>query len=329
MNKKINSIPIEDILFWDLEVVREHENLEVGSEAFKLFRQKTKNKDTDEYLSDEEVIEQYKRKASLSPIHNKIVCLSMGFVKDGEINVKSLTGTQSEIINQFSKVLAKGYIPCGYNIVKFDFPVLRAKAFQEGIVDYAPDNFNDAGKKEWSMTEVKYQTNIIDLMLQFQGSHYVPSSLAEVCYLLNVPTPKDDIDGSEVSNTYYTEGVDRITSYCEKDVVACVHILQRMRGEELIKVVVKRDGDSKKELNIVQKIVAENYLSDSIKKEILDKLKLSKATKKMRPQLEDILISAYVKSDFSTTDSTATDDKETAEAKELEIKTLLDEYFKK
>ena len=49
----------------------------------------------------------------------------------------------------------------------------------------------------------------------------------------------------------------------------------------------------------------------------------------MRPQLEDILISAYVKSDFSTTDSTATDDKETAEAKELEIKTLLDEYFKK
>ena len=41
MNKKINSIPIEDILFWDLEVVREHENLEVGSEAFKLFRQKT------------------------------------------------------------------------------------------------------------------------------------------------------------------------------------------------------------------------------------------------------------------------------------------------
>ena len=68
---------------------------------------------------------------------------------------------------------------------------------------------------------------------------------------------------------------------------------------------------------------------DSIKKEILDKLKSSKATKKMRPQLEDILISAYVKSDFSTTDSTATDDKETAEAKELEIKTLLYEYFKK
>ena len=58
------------------------------------------------------------------------------------------------------------------------------------------------------------------------------------------------------------------------------------------------------------------------KKEILDKLKSSKATKKMRPQLEDILISAYVKSDFSTTDSTATDDKETAEAKELEIKTF-------
>lgn len=329
MNNKINSIPIEDILFWDLEVVREHENLEVGSEAFKLFRHKTRNKDTDEYLSDDEVVEQYERKAGLSPIHNKIVCLSMGFVKDNVINVKSLTGTQAHIIKEFSKVLSKGYIPCGYNIVKFDFPVLRAKAFQEGIVNYAPDNFNDAGKKEWSMTEVKYQTNIIDLMLQFQGSHYVPSTLAEVCYLLNIPTPKDDIDGSEVSNVYYTEGVERIATYCEKDVVACVHVLQRMRGEELITTVVRKDGDTKKEQNIVQKIVKENYISSSIREEILDKLKKSKATKAMRPHLEDILISAYVKSDFSTTDSTATDDKETAEAKTIEIKTLLDEYFKK
>ena len=329
MNKKINSIPLENILFWDIEVVREFETLEVDSEAFKLFRLKHRNRDTDEFLSDDEVFSLYNRLAGLNPTHNRIVCLSMGFVKDNTINLKSLTGTQSEIITQFSKVLNKGYIPCGWNIVKFDFPMLRLKAFQEGIVDYAPDNFNDAGKKEWAMTEVKYQTNIIDLMLQYQGSHYVPSTLAEACYLLNVPTSKDDIDGSQVSDVYYTEGIDRISTYCEKDVIACIHILQRMRGEELITNIVQRDGDTKKEPNVLEKLNKENYLSDAIKKEILAKLKEAKVTKKMRPHLEDIFISTYVKSDFSTEDSTATDDDETKEHKENEIKTLLDEYFKK
>lgn len=329
MNNKINAIPIEDILFWDMEVVRESDELLPNSDAFHLFQHKHRNRETDELPTEQETIELYRRKAGLSSTHNKIVCLSMGFVKQGKIHVKSLTGSQFDIITEFSKVLSKGYIPCGWNIIKFDFPTLRIKAFQEGIIDYAPEQFNDAGKKEWAMSEIKYNVNMIDLMIQYQGTSYMSAALAEACYVLNVPTPKDDIDGSQVSDVFYAEGVERIATYCEKDVVACIHILQRMRGEDLTTEIVYKNGDDKKEIPVLTKLNRENYLSDSIKAEILKRLKSKKIAQKSRDKVEDILYSIYVKSSFSTEDSTATDDDETMQNKEREIKTLLDEYFKK
>jgi hypothetical protein len=50
-----------------------------------------------------------------------------------------------------------------------------------------------------------------------------------------VPTPKDDIDGSQVAGVYYREGdLERIARYCEKDTLAVAQILLRFKGEPLI-----------------------------------------------------------------------------------------------
>ena len=53
--------------------------------------------------------------------------------------------------------------------------------------------------------------------------------------ILGIPSPKDDIDGSQVRNVFYEEGdIDRIIIYCEKDVVAVAQILLRLRNETLL-----------------------------------------------------------------------------------------------
>jgi hypothetical protein len=53
--------------------------------------------------------------------------------------------------------------------------------------------------------------------------------------VLGIPSPKDDIDGSEVAKVYYSEkNIDRIITYCEKDVVAVAQIILRLRGEDLL-----------------------------------------------------------------------------------------------
>jgi hypothetical protein len=53
--------------------------------------------------------------------------------------------------------------------------------------------------------------------------------------ILGIPSPKGDIDGSQVAHVYYVEkDIDRIVTYCEKDVIAVAQIFLRMRREDLL-----------------------------------------------------------------------------------------------
>ena len=52
---------------------------------------------------------------------------------------------------------------------------------------------------------------------------------------MGIPSPKGDIDGSQVAHVYYIEkDIDRIVTYCEKDVIAVAQIFLRMRREDLL-----------------------------------------------------------------------------------------------
>jgi len=56
-----------------------------------------------------------------------------------------------------------------------------------------------------------------------------------MAHVLGIPTPKDDIDGSQVARVYYEEkNIDRIVTYCEKDVITIAQILLRLRNETLL-----------------------------------------------------------------------------------------------
>jgi hypothetical protein len=53
--------------------------------------------------------------------------------------------------------------------------------------------------------------------------------------VLKIPSPKDDIDGSEVAHVYYVEkDIDRIITYCEKDVIAVAQVFLKLRREDLL-----------------------------------------------------------------------------------------------
>jgi len=68
------------------------------------------------------------------------------------------------------------------------------------------------------------------------GDYKNYTSLALLTKVFNIPTPKDDIDGSQVAQVYYEENnIERIAIYCEKDIMATAQLLLRFKGEELIK----------------------------------------------------------------------------------------------
>ncbi len=67
------------------------------------------------------------------------------------------------------------------------------------------------------------------------GDYKNYTSLSLLTAIFDIPTPKDDIDGSQVGHVYWNEGaLDRICTYCQKDVVATAQLLRRYRGEALI-----------------------------------------------------------------------------------------------
>jgi hypothetical protein len=92
-----------------------------------------------------------------------------------------------------------------------------------------PPILDISGKKPW-------EVNHLDTLELWKfGDYKAFTSLALLCHVFKIPTPKDDISGADVARVYYEEqALDRIRIYCEKDVVALIQLLLRMRGDALV-----------------------------------------------------------------------------------------------
>ena len=63
------------------------------------------------------------------------------------------------------------------------------------------------------------------------GDYKSYTSLVLLAAVLGIPTPKDDIDGSQVGEVYWKEqNLERISRYCEKDVRTIGEIMKRYKG---------------------------------------------------------------------------------------------------
>ncbi len=87
------------------------------------------------------------------------------------------------------------------------------------------------GTKPWEKKDQLLYT----LQLCKFGDYKHYTSLSLLCTLFDIPTPKDDIDGSQVARVYWEENdLDRIIRYCEKDTLAVANLLLRYKGEKII-----------------------------------------------------------------------------------------------
>jgi hypothetical protein len=92
-----------------------------------------------------------------------------------------------------------------------------------------PNKLNLFGKKPWEVPHL----DTLELWKFGDYKHF--TSLKLLTKVLGVPSPKDDIDGSEVARVYYIENnIDRIITYCEKDVIAVAQIFLRLRREDIL-----------------------------------------------------------------------------------------------
>jgi len=286
MNKRARNTNPENLLFWDIETVRRQDVLDVNSDEFSLYQYKFRDRETGELMPDQEVVEHYKKNAALYPAYNKIVCISVGFIKGDTLYYKAITGDQKDIITEFYTLYnSNNLVSTTYNGLRFDTPMVRMKAFESGVEVLAKDEISDAGVKPWDM-----EANNLDIMDLIKGAYYNPLSFAECCFMFDVKTPKGDISGADVSRVYWEEGekgLERIAKYCSEDVRALAELFCSITGRKgFIKNLVDKTGTKQEKMPLLNVIANTKEITKDQEKELVAKAKtLSKEEKAISIEL--------------------------------------------
>lgn len=228
----IHKLQLENILFLDIETVPEHQKFEeLTKEKQELFEAKTAYRRKEEFTAYE-----FYDRAGIWAEFGKIVCISVGyFVFRDDIRnfrVTSFHGEETQLLKAFKNLLETHYnrpqhLLCAHNGKEFDFPYIARRMIINKID--IPFKLNLFGKKPWEVPHID------TLELWKFGDYKHCTSLKLLTNILGIPSPKDDIDGSQVASVYYEEdNIDRIIEYCEKDTIAVAQILLRLRNEDLL-----------------------------------------------------------------------------------------------
>ena len=143
----------------------------------------------------------------------------------GDDEHKLLTDFKVLLDTHFTK---KSTVLCAHNGKEFDFPFMARRMIVHQIE--LPTQLNLFGKKPWEVPHL----DTLELWKFGDYKHY--TSLKLLTAILGVPSPKDDINGSEVAHVYYKKkDLQRIVTYCEKDTIAVAQILLRFNNEALLK----------------------------------------------------------------------------------------------
>ena len=228
---------IENILFLDIETVPQYSNYEkLPLNVAALWEKKAGQLSRIEKFSTEgeaKPDEVYER-AGIYAEFGKIVCISTGMLRTESLRIKSFYGDdERELLTGFIEMLnhSKGKIIsylCAHNGKEFDYPFLIRRMLINGLE--IPAILDLSGKKPW-------EVNHLDTMELWKfGDFKNYTSLELLATVFGIPSPKDDIKGSDVGRVYWQEhDLPRIVTYCQKDVTTIVNLLLRFKGMAMVR----------------------------------------------------------------------------------------------
>jgi len=228
----ISKLNLENILFLDIETVPEVPHFsDLDLDKQELWELKSQYQRKEEFTAEE-----FYERAGIWAEFGKIICISVGyFTAQGDsrkFRTTSFYGDEIKILKDFKNLLISHFsqtkhLLCAHNGKEFDFPYIARRMIIQNIE--LPYKLNLFGKKPWEVSHLD------TLELWKFGDYKTYTSLKLLTNVLGIPSPKDDIDGSDVYRVYYEEnGIDRIIVYCEKDTIAVAQIFLRLRGDDIL-----------------------------------------------------------------------------------------------
>ncbi|MGZ3900514.1 MAG: 3'-5' exonuclease [Bacteroidia bacterium] len=214
---------IENILFLDIETVPvTYKYGDLDKTSKELWDRKW------QFIKEVSPETQYE-KAGIYAEFAKVVCIGVGFYNGNKFRIKALTSdNEVDILKELSALLGQhfntaAHLLCAHNGKEFDFPFLCRRYLINNLP--LPKALQIQGMRPW---EVKH-IDTMDLWKFGDVKNY--SSLNLLAHVLGIPSPKDDMDGSQVSKTFYEEkNLDKIATYCKKDVITLARVYNRFAG---------------------------------------------------------------------------------------------------
>lgn len=231
----LDQLNIEEVLFLDIETVPHFPAYdEMSADWQKLWAEKMKNS-VSEAVTPADLYE----RAGIYAEFGRIICISAGYLfqrrGDWFFRVKSFyDDDEKRLLRHFGDALVKFENVgkkrlCAHNGQEFDFPYIARRMLVNGL--RLPKILDIAGAKPWEVKDFLLDT----LQLWKFGDYKHYTSLSLLCQIFDIPTPKDDIDGSQVAHVYYQgNDLDRIIRYCEKDTMAVANLLLRYKGLPIV-----------------------------------------------------------------------------------------------
>lgn len=229
----LKDIDIEKILFLDIETVPQYPNYEELPEKLRLLWDKKARF----LVKDEETATDVYPKAGIYAEYGKIITISIGYlrIKNGKtaLFIKSISGDDEKIILQKFNRLLDGYYNseahylCAHNGKEFDFPYIARRSLINGVK--VANILDTPGAKPWQIRHLD------TLELWRFGDYKNWTSLEVLTTIFGIPSPKIDIDGSQVWKVYWQDNnLERIVNYCQLDVVAVAQLYLRYLNREII-----------------------------------------------------------------------------------------------
>lgn len=182
------------------------------------------------YNTDNKPSELYS-KAGIFAEFSKVICIGLGYYHQNKFRVKCIAGeNEKKILEEFAELVKTHFnkadhFLCAHNGKEFDYPFLSRRMIINGVA--FPRNFQLQGLKPW---DVKH----LDTMEMWRfGDIKNFTSLNLLANVLDIPSPKDDMDGSQVAKVYYEEkNIEKIKEYCMKDVITLARIYIKYTGQK-------------------------------------------------------------------------------------------------
>jgi 3'-5' exonuclease len=233
----LDFLNLNDLLIIDIETVPVVPELKLLNEEMQTGWELKEGRNCPEDIMPDQY---FFSRAGIYAEFGKVICISVGFFHEEktsgklQLRVKSYAGKEeAKVLEGFIELLNLYYNKpdrhsiAGHNIKEFDVPYMCRRMLVNGLI--LPRLLDISGKKPW-------ETKFVDTMELWKfGDRKNFTSLQLLAALFDIPTPKDDIDGSKVGTVYWhQDDLDRIVQYCQKDVLTVAQLLLRFKGLPLL-----------------------------------------------------------------------------------------------